>query len=587
MLKMTMNDYVYLWVDKYRFIDTINGKDEYVFTNFGISLTSKYQVTYENNANGSLSFDVKDSESKKLHGSASEASFYSDCISDLKVIVGKNGAGKSSIVDFLRDLISGNMWDESIRFCLLYIDESNLLRCLKKNVTIESIVYNDIQVDLENAFVDGLSKRVLFYTATFNDEWSLSYPEGFAENISNLGTRFLLQQDVENYNNNPELYANRDRFTCHTIMDSKRQINFVGNFIGENDFLSDIFNLPNKVVFRFSNGLIKNGLHSLMDLFDLTEENQKKYEKIWFDFYKSIDNLKLKIRFALIMAHFLKYKNNPSVNDQMAIGIELIPNEENLDIICSQIRDYVNFLYQESFEDVFYVLLSNHQKIHLEDTYFEFEVTQEKELIKSLLKALEDYASLTLVMEFQWNRSMSSGESCYLRLFSRLYDEILELKKFNKITDKIYAPILIDEVDLYLHPDWQCKWFYRFIKGLEIMQEKTGVELKLQLIMTTHSPFMLTDFISDNIARIAREYGHTINRSESSDSDNFMVGNIYDILKDGFFLDGTMGLFIEKKLKKILAHPTILSEQDKFVIDHIGDALIRSLILNKVGGVND
>jgi predicted ATP-dependent endonuclease of OLD family len=223
----------------------------------------------------------------------------------------------------------------------------------------------------------------------------------------------------------------------------------------------------------------------------------------------------------------------------------------------------------------------------LEDTYFEFEVTQEKELIKSLLKALEDYASLTLVMEFQWNRSMSSGESCYLRLFSRLYDEILELKKFNKITDKIYAPILIDEVDLYLHPDWQCKWFYRFIKGLEIMQEKTGVELKLQLIMTTHSPFMLTDFISDNIARIAREYGHTINRSESSDSDNFMVGNIYDILKDGFFLDGTMGLFIEKKLKKILAHPTILSEQDKFVIDHIGDALIRSLILNKVGGVND
>ena len=33
---MTMNNYVYLWVDKYRFIDTINGEDEYLFTKFGI-----------------------------------------------------------------------------------------------------------------------------------------------------------------------------------------------------------------------------------------------------------------------------------------------------------------------------------------------------------------------------------------------------------------------------------------------------------------------------------------------------------------------------------------------------------------------
>lgn len=585
MLKMTMNNYVYLWVDKYRFIDTINGEDEYLFTNFGISLSSKYQVVLENNANGSLSFDVKDSESKILHGSASENSFYSDCISDLKIIVGKNGAGKSSIVDFLRDVISGNMDGENIRFCLLYIDESNSLRYLKKNVTIESIVYNDIEVDLENAFVDRLSKRVIFYTATFNDEWHLSYPEGFTENVSNLGTRFLLQQDVENYNNNPEFYAIRDYFKCHSIMDSKRQINFVGNFIEEEELSRDFFEFPNKVIFWFSNGLIKNGLHSLMELFDLTGEDCKKNERKWFDFYKSINNLKLKIRFALIMAHFLKYKNNPLVNEETAIGIDLVPNEKNLDVICSQIKDYVNFLYREEFEEVFYLLLRNHQKIHLGDLYFEFEVAQEKNLIKSLLQALEDYGSLTLIMEYRWNRPMSSGESCYLRLFSRLYDEILELKKFDKIEDnKIHAPILIDEVDLYLHPDWQCKWFYRFIKGLEIMQAKTGVELKLQLIMTTHSPFMLADFISDNIVRIARDHGHTFNKSERSDSDNFMVGNIYDILKDGFFLDGTMGLFIEKKLKKILAHPSTLSNQDKFVIDHIGDALIRSLILNKVRG---
>jgi hypothetical protein len=69
-------------------------------------------------------------------------------------------------------------------------------------------------------------------------------------------------------------------------MDSKRQINFIGNFIGENDFLSDIFYLPNKVVFRFSSGLIKNGLHSLMDLFDLTKENKKNMKRFGLIFIK-------------------------------------------------------------------------------------------------------------------------------------------------------------------------------------------------------------------------------------------------------------------------------------------------------------
>lgn len=575
-----MNDYIYLWVDQYRFIDEIDGECKYLFNNFGISLSSKYKVHVENEAAPPLEIHIDDSASKILYEPDEEGCFYSECLTDLKVIVGQNGAGKSSIIELLKDIIAGNIQYDNLRFCLVFIDESNSLKYFAKNVDIQSIVYNNTPIDPHAALVRNLSNRVIFYTATFNDEWHLEHPDGGHQYISDIGTKFLLQQDVENYNNNADLYASTDRFYTHAILDSKRQINFVGNFFSEGNLLKDIFRFPDKIIFNFSRGLIKNGLHSLLSIFDLEKQDHVQFENKWFKFYDRINDLNLKIRFTLLIAIFLKYKDHPANNSDQEISLELPANEENLNLICEELKQYIAIPYPESTERKLYSLLSSHQKNTFEDTYYEFFVNQEKDAIIDLLDTIESVGSHTLLLEYRWNRPMSSGESCYLRFFSRLYDEILSLKRYGDITTQLHAPILIDEVDLYLHPEWQRAWFSRFIKGIELMQLKTGIELKLQLIMTTHSPFMLTDLISDNIARIYRK--DLYNRSVLNMTDNYMVGNIYDILKEGFFLEGTMGLFIENKLKEILHRSGSLSEKDKFVIDHIGDALIRSLVLRKV-----
>lgn len=591
-----MNDYIYLWVDQYRFIDEINGENKYLFNNFGISLSSKYKVHIENEAASPLAIHIDDSESKILYEPAEEGYFYSKCISDLKVIVGKNGAGKSSIIELLKDIIAGNIHDGNLRFCLVFIDESNSLKYFAKNVDIQSIVYNNLTIDPRRASVKSLSNKVIFYTATFNDEWHLNQPDGEHKNIINLGTKFLLKQDVETYNNNPRRYANSNLFSTHAILESKRQINFVSNSINEDNFinddnpLKDIFCFPDKIIFNFSNGLIKNGLHELTSLIDVKRpEERTRLERKWQIIFYRAQEIHLKIQFSLLIAIFLKYKDFNLKNskyriniDDFYLGISIRGTAYNelLDLICKKLKLYLDNQYSIHLEEKLYRLLIPHQRITSEGTYFEFSINREKDEITELLDTLERVGSPTLLLEYRWNRPMSSGESCYLRLFSRLYDAILDLKKFEAITS-LHVPILIDEVDLYLHPEWQRTWFYRFIKGIELMQSKTGIELKLQLIMTTHSPFMLTDFISDNIARISRN--GLYNKSEQNITDNYMVGNIYNILKDGFFLEGTMGLFIENKLKDILRHPNQLSEKDKFAINHIGDALIKSLVLRKVG----
>ncbi len=62
------------------------------------------------------------------------------------------------------------------------------------------------------------------------------------------------------------------------------------------------------------------------------------------------------------------------------------------------------------------------------------------------------------------------------------------------------AIVLIDELDLHLHPKWQRR----------VRRDLSGVFPKVQFIVTTHSPVLAQTYLDTNIAVVTREGDHAI-----------------------------------------------------------------------------
>ena len=60
--------------------------------------------------------------------------------------------------------------------------------------------------------------------------------------------------------------------------------------------------------------------------------------------------------------------------------------------------------------------------------------------------------------------------------------------------------LLVDEIDLHLHPHWQRT----------IIKYLTGLFPKTQFIVTTHSPFVLQSMERVNLYTLRREDDHVI-----------------------------------------------------------------------------
>lgn len=158
---------------------------------------------------------------------------------------------------------------------------------------------------------------------------------------------------------------------------------------------------------------------------------------------------------------------------------------------------------------------------------------------KSLVEFIKFYSvnneknivlNLPRFFNFYW-RNLSSGEHSFLSLFSRFFSIRNDLKTKHLL-------IIVDEGELYFHPEWQKKWIHTVIN----IFEKIYSEKYIQLLVTTHSPFILSDLPSENIVLL---YSDKSKNSERLSDFNLTFGaNIQELFADAFFLrDGLTGNF--------------------------------------------
>ena len=106
-----------------------------------------------------------------------------------------------------------------------------------------------------------------------------------------------------------------------------------------------------------------------------------------------------------------------------------------------------------------------------------------------------------------------------------------------------YVNVMLDEVELYFHPDLQRRFVSLFldaIKGLNL-DGMSGINVTL----ITHSPFVLSDIPSENIMFLSRNEDDVM-------QGNTFAANIHDLFNNTFFLPYTVGELARKEISEIV-----------------------------------
>lgn len=181
---------------------------------------------------------------------------------------------------------------------------------------------------------------------------------------------------------------------------------------------------------------------------------------------------------------------------------------------------------------------------------------------------------------------LSEGENSLINIFSKV-----NYAAENAHPDGLIL-LLLDEPDCALHPEWSRKFFYM----LQDILSKS--DFNVQVVMTTHSPYMLSDVFPQNAYRLHRENEEDNNLiikrlSELNENNNEKFScfgaNIFDLMQNSFFMNNSMGEFATQEIKKVINEISNIDdtltpnekERIEFFISNIGEPILKDSIKHK------
>lgn len=145
---------------------------------------------------------------------------------------------------------------------------------------------------------------------------------------------------------------------------------------------------------------------------------------------------------------------------------------------------------------------------------------------------------------------MSSGEQHFVHSMQSIFYHLKNIDSvFSTSKDKIkyrYVNLSLDEIELYFHPEFQRDYIHELRQGIKNLnlQHIEGINV----LLSTHSPFILSDIPHSNILRM--DGGKAV----SFDSNERTFGaNLHDLLKNDFFLKNSfMGEQARKTIQSLI-----------------------------------
>lgn len=485
----TLDDYQSKETDQklLNFIDKNNSEINYRSLTFALL----YLNNFRGMNNQLIDFDHKfkySSDTNKIEKSSIDyviPHFYSKNIYSLTCIVGKNGTGKTSTIDFLREKF----------FILINLVNSGNLSC--ENGVLKDVNNNILEENCEFLVVFYLGNEPYYLTNISN-----------IENVSGISIKPFKKYRYENelskvaYFSNM-LSSNLDNIYINSTSrkNEENSVKFLKNFrqIDYSEAASFIERRERESL---------DGTKKYKDKEDSTNNNQASISKEICYYISFLHNLSSKSEISFCL-DFLEEKKIEIKSDLIDKSAEIpldtkIKVEEMIDIVKP------------------FLLVPDSKLGHFSSgQYAKFS------FLAKLYWLLEGYRKYNEVFEKMLNESDK-----YLKIDNLFSDK-------DAILEDETAIIFIDEGELYYHPEWQRL----YIKTLIDIIRNTDIRCKLQIVLTTNSPFIISDILNEDIIYLAK--GNKL-------FDRTLGQNIHKLLKGNFFMSYTIGEYSRELINNII-----------------------------------
>ncbi|QZT37635.1 hypothetical protein K5X82_01785 [Halosquirtibacter xylanolyticus] len=172
-----------------------------------------------------------------------------------------------------------------------------------------------------------------------------------------------------------------------------------------------------------------------------------------------------------------------------------------------------------------------------------------------------------------WFNTLSSGEKQKIYSINNLLyharniDSVSRTEKGEEEILKTYDSVtfILDEIELYFHPEMQRTYIDDLIKTLSGHNFKNIKNFNITFI--THSPYILSDIPSQFILKLK----NGIIQDDVINSSNSFAGNIHNMLAQDFFMSDSIGEFARNKIDEIVEfyYKVKRDKQDKKDLDEL------------------
>ena len=553
----------YLLIKKYKNLKEI-----------GISFDSHYLYEYDKDK---AEVVVKDNPSY-LSG------FYGEHIYSLTTIAGKNGVGKTNILRFLLTAVVEGMNDKSdCQGVVIYKDGDRLLLA-SNGLEIQS-VYNDHQLEK----VNHKSCHTFFYTSHpiySIRNWDILTQELTGQYNASASTRLLLDQG--NYVNDGKsakgTLSYYDYLLAHLSQRSFKILQFLIDYYRNGRELNGLTIPPYILILANSSGFYK----FIKKEFGIT--NDRAYNNKIRN-WNHIRNATLYDFFITSLLNKASNKNEYDAWQPLIDSWEKKVKQSQDDDVVKLWQEWMQGKpYEEELQRILTVVTTINEKCGFNDKsgFFYFNLRgnldEVAEFVQSIYNTREFLAARYFDVSFSYDASsdamLSSGEEKLLYLMAEIYySHILRPKKF----DNVDAPSLyvLDEAELGLHPEWQRAFVSYLLAFFNYFPSKN-----IQIVLTTHSPILLSDILRQDIVLLKKEKGETIVEKQHKET---FATNIFELYRDSFFLEnGLLGIFAGGKIKGIVDDIESRSHLDTLAkrISMIGDPQIKNYLTMKFAAID-
>lgn len=221
-----------------------------------------------------------------------------------------------------------------------------------------------------------------------------------------------------------------------------------------------------------------------------------------------------------------------------------------------EVKEFLSMYKIENYSDLYTVLPPPFFRVQLEFAQIS-EVSSSWESLKKPILTLD---------------SMSSGERHLLNCLSYVLYHLKNIEGVIPDEHRVkYRNVLLifDEIELYFHPEYQRKFIQMMLDAFEWCNLSEKAIHSIQVLLVTHSPFILTDIFSHNTMYLKDGRSYLV-------EDETFGANYYDMLSNSFFFTesafGSIATKFVARLAKGYANNT------ESLLEYVGDKVVGNYI---------